>query len=41
VKHPYRLLMLPDHEEIPRKTDGGLDWEHITQVTILEIADTH
>jgi len=41
VKHPYRLLMVPDHAETPRKPDGGLDWEHITQVTILEIADTH
>lgn len=41
VKHPYRLLMIADHEEVPRKRDGGLDWEHITQVTILEIADTH
>lgn len=41
VKHPYRLLMVPDHEETPRKPDGGLDWSLITQVTILEIADTH
>jgi len=41
VKHPYRLLMVPDHEEIPRKTDGGLDWRRITKVTITEITDTH
>ena len=41
VKHPCRLLLIPDHEEIPRKPDGGLDWPRITQVTILEIADTH
>lgn len=41
VKHPYRLLMRPDHDETPRKPDGGLDWNAITQVMILEIADTH
>ena len=41
VKHPYRLVMVPDHKETPRKPDGGLDWARTTQVTILEIADTH
>jgi proteic killer suppression protein len=41
VKHPYRLLMVPDHDETPRKADGGLDWERIGKVTILGIEDTH
>lgn len=41
VKHPYRLLILPDHDETPRKPDGGLDWKLVTKVKILEIADTH
>ena len=41
VKHPYRLLILPDHDEVPRKPDGGLDWKRVTKVKILEIADTH
>lgn len=44
VKHPYRLLMIPDdasHPESPRKPDGGLDWGKITAVIITEIADTH
>jgi proteic killer suppression protein len=41
VKHPYRLLMIPNHEETPRKPDGGLDWARITRITVLEIADTH
>jgi plasmid maintenance system killer protein len=41
VKHPQRLLMLPDHDETPRKADGGLDWERITNVIIVEIVDTH
>jgi len=41
VKHPYRLLIVPNHEEIPRKADGGLDWSRVTAVTVVEIADTH
>ena len=41
VKHPYRLLIEPDHEEIPRKQDGGLDWQKITKVKVLEVEDTH
>jgi plasmid maintenance system killer protein len=41
VKHPYRLLLVPGHDETPRKDDGGLDWSRITKVTIVEIADTH
>ena len=41
VKHPYRLLLKPNHPKTPRKPDGGLDWSSITQVLVLEIADTH
>ena len=41
VKHPYRLLLLPDHEETPHKADGGLDWKRVTKVKILGIVDTH
>jgi plasmid maintenance system killer protein len=41
VKHPRRLLLVPDHAEIPRKPDGGLDWRRVTKVKILGIIDTH
>lgn len=41
VKHPYRLIVVPNHDETPRKEDGGLDWERITAVTVREITDTH
>jgi hypothetical protein len=41
VKHPYRLLMVPDYAETPRKPDGGLDWAGITKVIVTEIVDTH
>jgi plasmid maintenance system killer protein len=41
VKHPYRLLIVPDHEETPRKEDGGLDWHKVTKVKVLGVEDTH
>jgi proteic killer suppression protein len=41
VKHPYRLILMCDHEEPPRKPDGGLDWARVTKVQVIEIADTH
>jgi len=41
VKHPYRLLLVPAHDETPRKPDGGLDWARVTKLRILGIEDTH
>jgi len=41
VKHPYRLLMVSDHEETPLKQDGGLNWPKITRVKVLGVEDTH
>lgn len=41
VRHPRRLLLLPDHVELPRKPDGGLDWKRVTKVKVLGIIDTH
>ena len=41
VKHSRRLLIMSDHEETPRKRDGGLDWTRVTKVKILGIVDTH
>jgi len=41
VKHPYRLIIIPDYDEPPRRKDGGLDWQKITKIKILEVTDTH
>ena len=41
VKHPYRLLIISDHDETPLKEDGGLDWQKITKVKVLGVEDTH
>lgn len=39
--HPLRLILVPDHEPIPRLPEGGLDLGLITAVLILDITDTH
>jgi proteic killer suppression protein len=41
LKHPYRLIIIPDHEDCPRKEDGGLHWEKVTKVKIITVEDTH
>ncbi|MCL2155553.1 MAG: hypothetical protein FWH53_07820 [Leptospirales bacterium] len=41
LDHPYRLIFIPNHSPIPKKTDGGLDWKQITAITITGIEDTH
>jgi plasmid maintenance system killer protein len=39
--HPRRLIFAPDHDPLPTKADGGLDWKRVTRVLILEITDYH
>lgn len=39
--HPDRLVFKPDHNPLPRKPDGGLDWTKVTRVTVMEIIDYH
>jgi len=41
VDHPYRLILLPAHDPIPKKEDGGLDWNKITAVLVTEIVNYH
>ena len=41
LDHPYRLIFIPANDPVPRREDGGLDWEWVTEVEIVEIADTH
>ena len=38
---PYRLLFQPDHDPLPLTKEGGLDWNLVTRVKILEIVDYH
>ena len=41
LEHPYRLLFVPADNPIPKKEGGGLDWDRITEIEIIEIIDTH
>ncbi len=39
--HPYRLLFVPDHDPVPRNTQGGIDRDAVTAILIVNIKDTH
>lgn len=41
LDHPYRLLFGVSNNPRPERESGGLDWEGVTEIIILEIADTH
>lgn len=41
VSGNYRLLFQVSHDPIPEKEDGGLDWEAVTAIKIIEIVDYH
>lgn len=39
--HPYRLIFVPRHKPFPRRTDGGIDADRVTAITIIEVVDYH
>ena len=41
IKQPYRLIIVPDYDEPPRLPDGGLDWQQVNKVKIVEVVDYH
>ena len=41
LDHPYRLIFVPEHDPVPLKPDGGLDWKQVTAIAIVGIEDTH
>lgn len=41
VSGNYRLIFRPNHDPLPLKEDGGLNWEEVTAITIEEIEDYH
>jgi plasmid maintenance system killer protein len=41
LEHPYRLLFIPANNPTPVTQDGGLEWAKVTEIEIVEIADTH
>lgn len=41
LDHPRRLVFRPNHDPVPTKPDGGLDWSAVTSIVIVEIVDYH
>lgn len=39
--HPRRLIFVADHNPLPEKPDGGLDWQKVTRVLVVETVDYH
>ncbi len=39
--HPKRLIFEPGDNPVPKKPDGGLDWENVTSITVMEVVDYH
>lgn len=36
-----RLIFIPNHDPLPIKNDGGLYWEGVTKIQIIDIEDYH
>lgn len=41
LDHPYRLVFTPNHDPLPIRPEGGLDWRQVTSIEIRGIEDTH
>ncbi len=39
--HPYRLIFEPDHQPVPSKEDGGINWTAVTAIHIIAVEDYH
>ncbi|MFP4380143.1 MAG: type II toxin-antitoxin system RelE/ParE family toxin [Candidatus Sumerlaeia bacterium] len=41
LEQPYRLLFEAANEPIPRNASGGVELSLVTEIMVIEIADTH
>ncbi len=41
LDHPYRLIFKPNHDPVPMRAEGGLDWSQVTAIIILAVENTH
>lgn len=41
LEHPYRLLFIVANNPYPVRESGGVDWDGVSEIEIIEIADTH
>lgn len=37
----HRILFMPDHNPVPKKEDGGLDWKQVTSIVITAIGEDY
>jgi plasmid maintenance system killer protein len=37
----FRMIFIPDHDPLPLKEDGGLNWEKVTDIKIVKMEDYH
>ena len=37
----WRVVFEPDHDPVPKKSDGGIDWSSVQRVLITDITDYH
>jgi len=38
---PYRLIIQPMNNPLPKRPEGGLDWNRVTAIKILGVENTH
>jgi plasmid maintenance system killer protein len=41
VSGNYRMIFEPGNDPVPKKGDGGLNWEEVTKIQINKIEDYH
>lgn len=41
LDHPYRLIFIPNHDPLPEREEGGLDWSQVSAIEIIGVEDTH
>jgi proteic killer suppression protein len=41
LEHPFRLIFVPNHNPIPTRDDGSLNWLEVTSIKIIEVVDYH
>jgi plasmid maintenance system killer protein len=41
VSGNWRIIFEPNHSPMPTKEDGGLDWQKVTDIRVLEVTDYH
>jgi proteic killer suppression protein len=41
LKHPKRLIFVPNHNPLPLKPDGGIDLHKVSRITVIGVEDYH